>query len=214
MKIGVTAHVSRVRQADKLIRTIKADAVSIDRGYYGPQVNHHRTWARMAEITGPHEWAVVLEDDALPCNDFRGQAERALDTLESESSLVSFYLGQSRPIHWQDRVGHAVAKANVNDASWIVGDAALHGVAIGMRGSIIHDMLDEVTRDTVTPIDEAVTRWARKNYIPCWYSWPSIVQHADGDTIVKHRDGARREKGRVAWQFGSREIWTKRAVTL
>lgn len=214
MKVGVTAHVSRVRQADRLIRSVKADAVSIDRGYFGPQVNHHRTWARMAQICGDHEWAVVLEDDAVPCERFREQAEAALNVLGAEADLVSFYMGRLRPTHWQDRVRAAVARAHVNDAAWIVGDAVLHGVAIAMRGRLIHDMLDEVTRDTVTPIDEAVTRWARKSYVPCWYSVPSIVQHADGPPVVRHRDGERRESGRVAWDFGARTLWTKRSVAL
>lgn len=214
MKIGVTAHISRVRQADRLIRDVKADAISVDRGYYGPQINHHRTWARMAEITADNEWAVVLEDDALPCNDFRSQADAALSTLGVEAGLVSFYMGRLRPLHWQERVGQAVARADVMGASWIVGDAVLHGVAIAMRGSMIHDMLGEVTKDIDTPIDEAVTRWCRKSYVPCWYSWPSIVEHADGPTVVNHRDGMKRESGRVAWRFGERSDWTERSVKL
>lgn len=215
MRIGIVAHQARIRQADRLLRAVEADTISVDRGYVGPQLNHVRTWKRLATITEPHEWAIVLEDDALPCNNFRKQADNALGVLESEAEIASLYIGRQRPIHWQDRIAQAVAKAGIEDASWIVGDAVLHGVAIAMRGNRIHDMLEFVTsRSEMRPIDEAITDYSRRNYIDCWYTWPSIIEHADMPTLIKHPDGEPREPGRVAWQFGTRPMWTGRRVNL
>lgn len=214
MKIGVVAHISRVRLADKLIRKVHAECCSVDKGHYGPQVNHHRVWSRLAKITEPNEWAIVLEDDAVVQDGFREQAQAAFDSLPYEASLASLYLGQKRPPHWQERVAQAVGKARAEDASWIVSEAVLHGVAICMRGNMIHNMLDFVTRDSSLPIDDAIRYFSQSNSVECWYSHPSIVDHMDVPTIVKHPDGEIREKGRVAWDYGQRKVWTARWVRM
>jgi hypothetical protein len=216
LKIGVVAHQARIRQADKLVKDLKADAISVDRGNLGPQINHCKTWAKLARVTADDEYAVVLEDDSLPCKDFRTEAGFALRAAaRSDVSIASFYLGRQRPIAWQDRVAQAVARAKTEGAAWIVGDAVLHGVAVVLRGNMIRPVLDFLTAmDRMLPIDEALTSFARRNYIECWYTWPSIVEHADTPTLIAHPDGEKREPGRVAWQFGTRFVWTSRKVEL
>ena len=212
MKIGVVAHIARVRLADKLVRNVRADVICLDKGMVGPQANHLRVWRKLQRITAAGEWAVVLEDDAQPCNNFRAQAQAALDSIP-QARIASFYLGKLRPTHYQDRVGQAVAAAERDDASWIVGDAVLHGVAIALRGETIGSMIAEVEKSG-RPIDDSITYWARKRYTECWNCWPSIVQHRDVPTIIQDRTDGAREPGRVAWQFGTRDIWTHRSVML
>lgn len=213
MKIGVVAHYHRIRQADRLIREIQADTVSVDRGSFGPKINHCRVWTKLMAITEPDEWCIVLEDDAKPCKNFRTEAGYALE--QCGGNLASFYLGKQRPIHYQDRIFQAVASAVVEDASWIVGDAVLHGVAIAMRGNMIQGLLDYLmSGDKLDPIDEAVTAYARRKYVDCWYTFPSIVDHLDLPTLIAHPDGEPREPGRRAWHFNTREEWTSRKVAL
>lgn len=213
MKIGIVSHFGRIRLADKLLREVRADAISVDRGMYGHKINHIRVWRSMANITGSDEWAIVLEDDAWPCPEFRQQAQAALDTCGGD--FCSMYLGKSRPIHWQDRIYQATARAVVEDAPWIVGDVMLHGVAIALRGNRIQGMIDYLLAcERIDPIDEAITSYVRRTYSDVWYTFPSIVEHLDMPTLIAHPDGEPREPGRHAWKFGTRTEWNQRKVTL
>lgn len=212
-KVGIVAHASRFDRQLKLADTVHADYVSIDDGALGCDGNHRAVWEHLMMITGPNEWALVLEDDALPVIGFRRQLELALTYAPTE--VCSFYLGQERPPQWMGRVGSAVSVAARQDRAWILIDAVIHGVAVAMPGRLIPSMLEAV-RASNRPIDEAMTQWCRC----CWpvrqvaYSQPSLVQHADLPTIVDHVDGAPRPHGRVAWRLGTRNHWNRRTVRL
>jgi len=205
--IGVVAHTSRHQQAHTLSDTVNADYLSVDDGTLGCEANHHDVQASLADL--PTTWSVVLEDDAEPMPGFIEQLHQALPM--SPSPIVSFYLGRRRPPQWQNRILTAIGEAANTDSPWIVSTHLLHAVAYAIRTSLLPSLL---AHESTHPIDEHIGDWARRHGNTVAYTVPSLVDHADLPTIVKHRDGQPRRPGRRAWTVGSRESWSSRAVVM
>jgi hypothetical protein len=212
VKIGVVAHNSRSKMAFALEDTVDADFLSLDDGKYGAILNHLLVWQHIGAMVGDDEWGIVLEDDAVPVDDFRQQVQAALDAAPQE--VVSLYLGRQRPADWVDRVGQAVEAASISDVSWIIGDTMLHAVGIALRGRELIQSMLHATVPWRQPMDEAVTMWCRYYGHVVAFTWPSLVDHADQETVFVHPDGELREPGRVAYMTGARDKWTARAVVL
>lgn len=209
--IGVVAHTSRKQMADTLAEKVSAAIVAVDDGSLGCNRNHVQVWKYLAEHDS--DWTVVLEDDAIPVDDFRTQLHQALEY--APTNVVSLYLGTGRPPQWQTRIKDALAKAHANDACYIVTTHLLHAVAVAIKTPHIPHMLAHAEAKRYLPIDEAISNWARlHNRNPIAYTVPSLVDHADGLTLVKHRDGSPRNKPRKAWTVGTRSTWTTQAVTM
>lgn len=214
MKIGVVGHVSRRDRFAALCADVDADCFNLDDGSLGCAGNHRRVWNHVGRLVGPADWGLVLEDDAVPCNNFRLQAQAALRRVPERIDVVSFYLGRERPAPWQDRIYTATSVARRDDLCWILSDAVIHGVALAIRGLFIPKML-MCTAPSKRPMDESMTQWCRRFGHDVAFTWPSLVDHADVPTVINHHDDhEERESGRVAWQFGDRAYWTNRAVRM
>lgn len=207
--IGVVAHLERADQAHQLMEDLPAAYLTMDNGSLGCEINHRKAWTYLASKDA--EWGVVLEDDALPVPNFREQAEQALAV--APSPIVSLYLGRHRPPHWMPAAHAATDKASAEDACFITCTHLLHAVAVAIKTEYIQAMLDH-THTSVRPWDYAVAAWALSEGIPVSYTHPSLVEHQDGPTVVKHPDGKSRTPGRVAWKVGTRDQWTGTTVTM
>jgi hypothetical protein len=204
--IGIVAHIARQAQAQALAERVDATHVCVDDGSLGCEGNHYRTWDLLKRAPTP--WAVVLEDDAVPVRDFAAQLDGVL--AYAPTPLVSLYLGRSRPPAWQNWIRQATLRADHADACYIESRRLLHGVGVAMHTGLIGAMLRQTRHlDRGTPVDEAITLWARHQRPPLTvsYCWPSIVDHLDGPTLVAHRDGKPRATARKAWAVGSRNRW-------
>lgn len=206
MHIGIVGHTQRAEQAHQLAETVGAVYTSIDDGILGCEGNHRKVWGWLSGQDTT--WSVVLEDDAQPVEGFRLQLEQALAV--APTPIVSLYLGQGRPQHWQPRIDLARHNANAVNASWLIAPALLHAVGVAVRT----ELLPSVLLDKTYPIDDAWTAWLRSQLLRVGYTWPSLVQHEDGPTLVKHPDGVERNQRRVAWWCHTRDEWTDRAVNL
>jgi GR25 family glycosyltransferase involved in LPS biosynthesis len=207
VKIAIVAHLDRITQAEKLAETVKAEYIAYDAGALGCEGNHRQVWEWQAE--NADDWAIVLEDDAIPVQGFRSQLERALEV--APSPVVSLYLGRERPPQHQAAIQKAIN--TVGDAAWIISPYLLHAVGIAIRADLIPSMLDW-TSNMPLPQDEKLGWWARKNHIAISYTWPSLVDHADGPPVAKHQDKMERTPGRTAWKASAREAWTDKAVVM
>lgn len=207
-RIGIVAHHKRLQMADRLSQTVQADILSIDPGNIGANGNHKRVWAELGSYDS--DWSAVLEDDAVPVADFRGQLEAVLQA--APAPIVSAYLGQKRPPQAQPLIRAAIARADHDDAHFIVGNQMFHAVAIAMHTSLIDDMLSSLR--AYLPIDQAIGRWARSRGHEIAHCWPSIVNHADAPTLISHPDGKPRPPGRVAHRIGTRADWSSKSVAL
>lgn len=205
--IGVVAHTSREPEAKALAHEVEADFISVDNGILGCDDNHEAVQQHLAALTST--WSVILEDDAVPVEDFRAQLTQALPM--APAPIVSLYLGRQRPPHWQKRIQRALAQAEETESPWIISTHMLHAVGYAIRTEHLPSLL---AHESTHPIDEHISSWARRYGHTIAYTTPSLVDHADWPTIVDHPDGDRRKPGRTAWSFGSTHQWTTKTVTL
>lgn len=208
--IGIVAHQKREHQADRLAQQTQPAFISIDTGAMGANTNHLWAWKELTQYDTT--WSVVLEDDATPIPDFPHHLTNMLDAVPAPTPIVSAYLGKMRPPNWQARIKDAIEKADANEAHWIVGTHLLHAVATCIRTELVNDMLDNMVG--YLPIDQNITRWARRHNHRVAYTWPSLVDHADIPTLISHADKAERTPGRVAHRVGTHTTWNSRAVEL
>jgi len=205
LNLGIVAHSARSGEAKALAKTVHADFISLDDGWLGCDDNHEAVQLHLANM--PTEWSVVLEDDALPVEGFRTQLKAALQA--APTPIVSLYLGQKRPPHWQGRIKKALAKAE--HACWIQSTHLLHAVGYAIRTPLVPSLL---AHQSTLPVDQHITQWARTHNHPIAYTHPSLVDHKDLPTLVDHPDGQARTAGRVAWTVGTRTEWTSHTVTM
>jgi GR25 family glycosyltransferase involved in LPS biosynthesis len=207
--IGIVAHVARTEQANKLMADTGAVFTSLDNGNLGCGGNHRKVWRHLTEHCSA-DWLVVLEDDALPVAGFTDQLRAALTT--APAPVVSLYLGRLRPTSLQHMIQPAIVRADQQNAHWLVSRQLLHAVGLAIRADIVPDMLASL--DEEAPIDDAIHGWVNQRHHRVGYTWPSLVEHADGETLLRHRDGHKREPGRVAWSTGTRDRWENRTVEM
>jgi hypothetical protein len=206
----VVAHKDRRDMAEKLAETVDADHIVWDHGSLGGNANHRAAW--LYHQTHPAEWAVTLEDDAVPCKEFRWQLSRALAVAPAH--LVSLYLGRGHPSGWQKTFESAVQRAEKVDACWIVGKHSMHAVGLAADNTTVGVVNAALQVFGIYPVDEALCAFTSRNDMPVAYTFPSLVDHADGPSLVKPRDGKPRLPGRVAWKHGGRRRWNDSSVAM
>jgi GR25 family glycosyltransferase involved in LPS biosynthesis len=212
-RIAIAAHPARSVQAHALFEQVGAAMLAMDNGSYGCGPNHHRCWSYLAKHN-PAEYGVVLEDDCEPVDGFNDQLEQVL--AASPSPVVGLYLGN--PEHWstypqrKQRILQAGRAADEQDACFITTTDLLHGVGIAIKTELIQSMLDYTTTCD-RPYDYAIRNWARDKRHSIAFTWPSIVNHLDLPTLIKHPDGLERGQ-RKAWKTGTRDTWTNKTVTM
>ena len=228
ISVGVVAHSQRYQAADKLSRFTGAEVVMVDEGgSLGCNANHLRTMEWLHNYPAPgvvvneNSWVVVLEDDAIPCNNFRNELCMALNV--APSPVVSLYLGRAKPEHWQEPIARVAAA----ECSWLMATDMLHAVGYAIKRSLAQEFMEEVPGLTHNgrelPIDEAISKWCRTAGYKVAYSHPSLVNHNDGVPIIT--DAERSTKvtyldpspqlpsgtQRVAWVWGTRDrVYHKR----
>lgn len=199
VKIAVVADSRRGDMGANLASKVNADHLSIDDGTLGCSGNHLAAWRFLAESLVPADThAVVLEDDAVPVDDFREQLASALAV--APAPIVSFYLGNG---YSSDLLTKSVlSKADAVGAQWIVTHGrVLHAVALAVRRELLPLMIEGVGLSR--GIDGELSRWARRNGHSVAYSNPSLVDHCDEPSLVsRHRRAPRR-----AWRVGRNDAW-------
>lgn len=214
--IGVVAHINRLQQAEALADNVHAGYLSVDDGTLGCDDNHKKVWAHLYNEThDDNEWLIVLEDDAVPVDDFLTQAAEALAV--APTPVVSFYLGKHHipELEWEQRKRQAIDTAQAHDAHWITTNYLLHAVAVAIRRDYVFSMYRHLeTLPLILPIDEAITHWLHNRGISVSYTWPSLIDHADQPTLFRHPDKLPRPPGRVAYHTGTRHTWTDKAVMM
>lgn len=195
---AVVGHHSRRDRAEKL--AVKLDAALVmDEGDRGSLTNHDAAW--VAAHTADADYVAVLEDDAEPISDFRYHVEQALDHLPGPGA-VSCYLGTARPR--QGAVAQALSLAD--DASWLRSRSAWWGPALVLPAEHVRPMLMRV-RHLHMPYDQRLSAYLRSVGLPCYYTLPSLVEHADGASLLRDCPLPRR-----AHRVGAPSGWNTRVV--
>jgi hypothetical protein len=147
------------------------------------------------------DWHLVLQDDALVCPGLLGMLADGLEWVYPRA-VVSLYLGDVRPA---PTVWAGLARrADSVGAAWVVGPKLSWGLAVVLPVHAIEPMIAEGDRLGGVPDDMRIGRWAHLARYESWYTWPSLVDHAAGESLVGHTvvRRARRfvgEDGPVEW---------------
>ena len=205
---AVMAHPDRDRPSQALSWLLGAVLV-VDTDGAGENATGDLAWEAARLRPGPApDWCVVAQDDALPVAQIHSAAPAAL--AHAPSPVVSFYLGTSYPEHTVAAARVAMLKADEADAAWILSRRLHWGVAVAIRTELVGDMLRTVRRSR-RPYDERISRWAEAAGHKIGYTWPSLVDHADGESLVRNR---RRVKPRIAYRTGTAASWETSAVRM
>lgn len=205
---AVVAHPARLIAATELAATVHGTVVIDDTGI-GCNANHLRAWELTAALES--EWAAVFEDDAEPIAGFMNQVTAAL--AAAPEPVVSMYLGRTRPVRWQDRIGRAAQLADEAGSHWITSTHTIHAVALAVHTELLPDWLDWAHHNTLPP-DERMAAWCVARHHRVAYTWPSLVNHADGPTLVTHSNTGGTTAPRRAWRVGTRDTWTPAATRM
>ena len=190
VSVSIMAHPDRAEMVDQLRERLEQPArVAFD--LEGPPTRHpdriwrtaRRAWERFEDDA---DWHLLLQDDAVIADHLMEMLPAALSRVP-QRSIVSLYVGGGRPLSsmWEK----TTAEANQVGASWIVGPRALWGVALALPVPLIGDMLAYCDRQHGATDDMRVGRWGQRSKLETWFTWPCLVDHPDGGSLVGHGGG-------------------------
>lgn len=123
------------------------------------------------------EWHVVVQDDAILCENFVAGVEHALAAVPA-GNPVSFYTGKTRP--YKSAIKRAVLEATANEKRWLSMRGPLWGVAVALPIARIEEMVAECDGWKIPNYDMRMAEWFSLRHVDCWYSIPSLVDHRVG----------------------------------
>lgn len=190
LSAAIMAHPVRAGMVDDLLAELDRPVpVAWDpNGPPSPEPWRRWTTGRLAweSIDPAADWGIVLQDDIHVSGDFLAGLERALEHVPDEA-VVQPYVGTKRPDPL--RVAALASRAVEVAASWITMRGMQWGPAICVPTRSIPAMLDwcsdEARRDfaydkRIGVHYRDIMRWRT------WYTWPSLVQHRLGRSIIGH----------------------------
>lgn len=153
---------------------------------YDPACSHH----------------MVIQDDVLVCRDLIEGVKRALEHVPADAPLCG-YVGRVRPNKAQ--VYEAVDRAYAVGASFLTMHTLNWGPLIVVPTNIIDEMIAHCDPLPVPNYDKRLSRyWELKRHVRVWYTWPNLVDHRDGPSLIPGRigtDRANNHKSRTAHHF-------------
>lgn len=186
----VMAHPARTEEAESVQAAMDRPVSIVYDTVPTPSADPAQRWANglrcWEAADSDADWHMVIQDDALVCEDLMAGLESALDVLGPEG-LLSAYTGTGRPN--QNHVRKAWRHATDKGHSWMCTRSLCWGVAIIAPVKTIPDMLAwcsakpraRKTYDMrIGEYYRDVLNWRT------WYTVPSLVDHRDGPSLVGH----------------------------
>jgi hypothetical protein len=93
---------------------------------------------------------------------------------------MSLYVGRVKPFAREVQAAVNVA----GEASWITMQGIYWGPGIVLPTAHIEKLSVWYRQSRVTNYDRRVSTWYAKRNAKVWYSWPSLVDHRDAESLV------------------------------
>ena len=187
LSAAVMAHPKRTAMVDELLEDLDRPVPVV-----WDQINdRHDTGIRAIEAYDPaatHH--LVIQDDVIVPRDLLAGIERALVHIPPDAPL-SLYVGRVRP--FSRAVRNAVAQAG-SAASWLTMQGIYWGPGIVLPTGHIPALSKWYRGDEgqqVTNYDRRVSAWFALHNATAWYTWPSLVDHRDEESLVKGHGAGR-----------------------
>lgn len=190
VKFAVVGHKSRLNKAKKISDLLSAE-MFIDENNNGSNWNHLRAikWAESKT-----ERVVIIEDDALLCDDFVDQCHYWIKRFPE--NIISFYLGTGRPPQYQLEIATKLIKSDKERSDFIKIKRLIHAVCYSLPKNKLNRVLE--CWKTNKPADFAIGDSLNEDVI---YPVYSLVDHEDGVSVEKHPDTQKRVERRKAWRM-------------
>lgn len=153
---------------------------SIDEGI-GIWENCKRAW----RLRDPEaRWHVVIQDDAVVCDNFRERAEAVIAAAEARGdSAISFFFGKRKMMQ-------AAAKRAMPHG--FIESAWMHwGLAICLKADVIERALAFGDTQNIPQDDTRIANFLKKEKLTVYYPLPSLVDHREGESLVGDKGPAR-----------------------
>jgi hypothetical protein len=150
--------------------------------------DRHDTGVRAIEAFDPAaSHHLVLQDDTIIPRDLLAGIERALRYIPQDEPMC-LYTGRVRP--FAQEVTRAV-KAAGDTASWLTMQGIYWGPGIVLPTAHLPELTAWFRRSKIVNYDRRVSAWYCLRDARVWYPWPSLVDHRDGDSLVKGHGAGR-----------------------
>lgn len=170
----VMAHEKRKEWAEQIATEIGCD-ITWDR-----RNDRHDTGLRAIKAYDPDATHhVVVQDDVRLCDNFTKVVANAISYADPFAPIGLYYGGGSSKM---SRHVAAAAEAEKHNASWIVRKGPIWGPAIVYPVATIPDLMKYFKASIVENYDRRVMNYYHSMGQACWYSYPSLVDHRQGDS--------------------------------
>jgi hypothetical protein len=169
LSISIMAHPSRKHYVDYLLEQLGDVPIAWDREQ-GIWDTCRRAWL----LRNPESvYHVVIQDDAIICQDFYNRAVDILKTLDDNTACM-FYTGERAEHH-----------AKYHKAPFYT-NKIYNEVAICLPTKHIKPMLkwcDDFGQDT----DKSISRYCKRNKVRMYNAFPSLIDHREDTSIYRVR---------------------------
>lgn len=198
LSVVIMAHPKREAMVAQLIQKLDCPEPLVVWDRWGDRWDTGRRAMLAYDIDCTHH--LVIQDDVVVCRDLVAGFARAIAAAD-EGVPISGYIGRLRPA--QDRVRTAVGAARSGGASFITTDCLYWGPAIAVPTDRILEMVGHCDPlRSIQNYDRRMSCYWESRGIRTWSTWPSLVDHADGLSLVAGRIKTNHKThSRVAHQF-------------
>lgn len=134
-----------------------------------------RAWLSVAD--SDDEWGMVIQDDAILPRGFHSALPRALARVDGP---VCLYAGKVSP--WAQEFAKVP-----RSTSFLAMPGIWWGVGVCLPTRLIKAAVELGDTNPLTQYDHNLGR----GFTTVYYTWPSLVEHRDGPSLVKGRGGGR-----------------------
>jgi hypothetical protein len=191
LSISIMAHPSREKFIPYLKEKLGEVPVSMDIESKGLIWNCLNAWKMFDPTADLH---VVIQDDAIVCNNFKEKAEKIIEQYVNEYPTVmtcfNFYYGT--------RVAFRQEATEGLKAGYIIKDRPCWGVAICLPTKLIPEFIKYYEHLHDRQDDTRISRFLKSRNIPVYFPMPSLIDHrAELESLV----GNAFSPGRKAYKF-------------
>lgn len=147
---------------------------------------------------------LILQDDAVVCRDLVGGLEIALEALQARNGTippVSLYLGRVRP--YGPQIERLVTSLNPQ-CRWVSLPEMLWGVGMVLPVELIAETVAWGDKHPeIRAEDKRIGKFLASKGLATWHTWPSLVDHRPGRSIIYRRPADQRRAHRFIGEDAS-----------
>lgn len=177
--LAVMAHPSRSQWVGELAISLGI-ALDVHWDRYGDRWD---TGRRALLAFDPHcDYHLVIQDDVLVAKDLIAALPRAISFVPP-GSPISLYAGNSKAFR------QSLPLMDRKTTSWLILPTLVWGPALVLPTADIPAVVAHGDALPALNYDTRIGTFYDDRHIPCWYPFPSWVEHRDEGSLIGHRPG-------------------------